>query len=700
MEAQHSARTAHAEILAASMIEYSASISTAMTLRHPAFLMIKKPAATVVYGLLGIASLLLSSIGYLYGHKLLSPEYLVGTLSAVWQILVAFMLLALAGGIGERLLRFSDLDGSVRFSLDVALGTVILSIIVLALGAGIGTGLAALGIPVLILLLLVFKDIARWLNKLLELRTVINGKYEKVIALGTLFILGSGLAYALAPPTAFDALVYHLSIPRAYLQLGHIMYLADTMFWGMPQLTEMLYLPAMRLAGVESATVFAWMIGTVTVVGLLGYVRSALNAVAAWTAVAALLVSENLTRSMSTGYVDWMSMLFGWSAVVTIDYWFKKQEKRMLLLSGVFCGGALGIKYSAGVILVGCIIALVLMQRRQPWKATVSAIFLLGLAAVVVSSPWWFKNFIATGNPFYPFFIPSGSMDRIRLDFYQKVPVWNDWKAVVLLPWQATFFGIDGKVGYSASIGPLLVGLSPLVWINWKLRTETQKETILIAGIITISGLTVWAIGSRLSGLLIQTRLYFVFFPAWAVLAGAGMDAIWNLKSSHIRFGRLIGVLTVLMFGLSILSAGTSFVAQNPALYILRLEGEDNYLAGNLGSYAVAMEAIGALPNHSRVLMLWETRGYYCQPGCDSDEIIDRWHHDATLYATTKAIVQAWHDLGYTQLLVFNVGKDFVRKYDIPLEQTMHWALLDSTLTSLPVQEQIDEGAYTLYRIP
>jgi len=659
----------------------------------------KLSARVIMYGLVGLASILLSSIGYLYGHKLLSAQDLIGVFSNLWQVLVAFLIIATAGGIGEWLLRHSDVSGLIRFGLAAALGMIVMSVGILVLGATLGTNLIPLGIPILIVLTTVRKYILTWLKNLTELRTSIHGKYEKTLAAGAIIILCANLAVALAPPTEWDALVYHFAIPSAYLQNGRITYLANTMFWGMPELTEMIYLPAMRIAGVEAAAVIGVFVGAVVLLGLLGYVKSKFNNIAAWTAVAALLAGGSLGWSLSTGYVDWMGLLFGWSALAALNDWLERHDRRMLILTGIFCGGAIGTKYSAGVVLIGSILVLGLMQKHQAWKYIISSIFVLGLTATITSSPWWIKNFLATGNPFYPFFIPSGAMDQIRLNFYEKLPAWRNWQSVILLPWQATFLGIGGKEGYSADIGPLLVGLSPLAWINWKSRSEAQRTTILTAGIITAAGFVLWAMGSRISGLLIQTRLFFIFFPAWAVLAGAGIDAIWNLKFSNIRFGFLIGVLTILMFGLNVFSLGKSFVSRNPALYILRLEDEQTYLLRNLGSYTRAMETIQGLPSNSHVLMLWEARGYYCQPRCDSDEIIDRWFHDSTKYTTSLSILQTWHNQGFTYMLINNQGKDFVREND-PAGKMINWSLLDTTLANLTIEKEIDGGVYTLYRLP
>ena len=119
----------------------------------------KTTVRVFVCGLAGLASLLLSSIGYLYGHKLFSAQNLVGIFSSLGQVLVAFLIIAMAGGIGERLLRHSDVSGLIRFGLAAALGITVLSIGILVLGATIGTNLITFVILILVVLAILHKDI-------------------------------------------------------------------------------------------------------------------------------------------------------------------------------------------------------------------------------------------------------------------------------------------------------------------------------------------------------------------------------------------------------------------------------------------------------------------------------------------------------------------------------------------------------------
>src|SRR4030067_705588 len=99
--------------------------------------------------------------------------------------------------------------------------------------------------------------------------------------------------------------------------------------------------------------------------------------------------------------------------------------------------------------------------------------------------------------------------------------------------------------------------------------------------------------------------------------------------------------------------------------------------------YATAMQAIQKLPEDALVLMLWEPRSLYCLPKCVPDEVIDRWKHDLFTWKEPGAILKNWQASGYTHLLYYRFGADFVRMEDIRYS-TSDWETLDTLLVGLP----------------
>jgi hypothetical protein len=154
-------------------------------------------------------------------------------------------------------------------------------------------------------------------------------------------MLLAALFLSLAPPVKFDALVYHLLLPDAYLRAGSVEYLPWIMKTGMPQTAEMLYTWAMALSGTAGAATLGWVVGIVTIVGMLGYLSQRLGAKPAWVGAAALLAGFSMPVAISWAYVDWWCLLFGLGALVSLDQWRRFGGIRSLLVAGLMAGFAL-----------------------------------------------------------------------------------------------------------------------------------------------------------------------------------------------------------------------------------------------------------------------------------------------------------------------------------------------------------------------
>ncbi len=660
----------------------------------------QKRLRPLLTGLLALVWLLTVFIGYIYIHKPFSAMEFAGILAIVWRTVVALAIISLAGGIGSLTkLRDLDLPPLTLAALTAGLGLGIISITVLVIGASIGIN-AFLWVVFLAALILLRKPVFSWWKYWQAANQLWEGtsRFARTILALTIVILICQYVIALAPPLQFDALMYHLAIPKAYLQLGRITYLPDTIFWGMPEQVEMLYTLAMSIGGAESATVLGWWIGFLTLAGLAGYTERLFSSDAACVAVASLMCASGLTISLSSGYVEWTTMLFGLAMSVCLIQWALNRDQSTLILAGLFAGMALGTKYTAGVaLLAGCVVVL-FFQKPYSLKQIVTNLIIFGGTAVIITLPWWLRNILATSNPFYPFLIPAGAMDTTYLALLQYAPTHHDWSRLALLAWQITIWGADGKVGFSTSIGPLLLGLSILTPINWHERSFEQHLATKIAGTVLITSLVTWAIASQFSGLLIQTRLFLTIFPTWAMLGAAGYMAILLVRAENIRFSNIAKafILLALIFNafptvVNVLKSGAFLAALNP-------EMRDTYIKNNLGEYQSAIQELTALPENSRVVMLWETRGFECQPMCDSDEIIRRWSHDWTIYRTPAAIIEAWKAQGYTHLLINRFGADFVRTYTSNGPSAEAWQGLTETIETLTLVKTI--GKYELYSIP
>lgn len=657
----------------------------------------------IVIGLFSVFWLLIAFLGSVYAHKSFSVDEISGVLLSIWRTCIAITIISIAGGIGY-LTKISKLDlhPFTLAMLTAAFGCGIMGIGVLIVGATIGINLLLWAILILLGILL-RKQIFLWWNYLQPITTYGHNtsKFGKTILFLTIIILSCEYIKALAPPLQFDALTYHLAIPKIYLEMGRIVYVPENMFWGMPQQIEMLYTLSMLIGNNQAAPILGWWLCILTLLGLIGFVEKIFSRNAALVAVASLMCAFGITRLISSGYVEWATMLFGLATSICLTQWIISKDKSLLLMAGIFSGMAIGTKYTAGVIFLSGMVVILLFQKTYPPKQTLKYLILFGATTSALTLPWLIKNMVATSNPAYPFFFPAGAMDAIRVALYQTRPLTQNWLRIISLPIEATIMGVDGGEGFSASLGPLLLGLGLLGFIGQSKKTEEQQMTLKTNGTILIFGLFIWAIGSQFSDKLIQTRLYFVLFPAWACVCASGYTSILQIKTTqNIRFANIAAVFIIMALSFNTFFTTTNLFKSGAVLAALNPTMQDEYQKDNLGAYAQAMQTVNALPENARVLMLWETRGLLCSPKCDSDEVIDRWFHDWTLYHDPNTIIKAWKTEGYTHLLSYRFGADFIHsspQYDHGTPES--WNGLQTVINSLPQIKNVG-NIYELYLLP
>jgi hypothetical protein len=142
------------------------------------------------------------------------------------------------------------------------------------------------------------------------------------------------LFYALAPAVKWDALSYHLQLPRLYLAAGGIRFVPENPYWGHAQLTEMLYTLAMALHRAETAAVLGWGIAVLLLLGVIGFSEERLSRMqpaaqpgaAGWVAVAALMAGYSLRTLQGAAYTDLFSALIGLAALIAMFEWLANES--------------------------------------------------------------------------------------------------------------------------------------------------------------------------------------------------------------------------------------------------------------------------------------------------------------------------------------------------------------------------------------
>src|SRR3989344_755223 len=196
---------------------------------------------------------------------------------------------------------------------------------------------------------------------------------------------------ALGPEIGFDALWYHLSLPKIWLQNHSIYFIPGAKFKYsvMPMLTEMFYfiLPGK----------------------LIHYLFVILS----------LIVTYKISKSFLAVIILSSNLVFGWqssSAYIDLARSFFEILTLYLFLDNKIYKSAivLGLSVSAKLLAFTSLpifLILLIIKKVKP-----SLLLVYCFLVILVASPWLLRAYLATGNPIYPFFTLLYTDTTISLD--------------------------------------------------------------------------------------------------------------------------------------------------------------------------------------------------------------------------------------------------------------------------------------------
>ena len=112
------------------------------------------------------------------------------------------------------------------------------------------------------------------------------------------------------------------------------------------------------------------------------------------------------------------------------------------------------------------------------------------------------------------------------------------------------------------------------------------------------------------------------------------------------------------------------------------------------------MQNMEALPAEAHVYSLFEPRSYDLPRPIQPDAIVYNFVHDLYLHPTPNEIIVHWKAQGYTHILVYETGLNFLieNRPDQMTKQRQN-ALAD-TLRELELVSQTPDQVYSIYKIP
>jgi hypothetical protein len=448
--------------------------------------------------------------------------------------------------------------------------------------------------------------------------------------------VAAAFAAALAPPTAKDALQYHLALPKAFLAGGGLVDVPGNIANYFALGAEMHGVWAMLLGRLVSgrageaafgAVMFAFF--PLLLAAVYGWARErGLGRDWAWLAAAMVAGVPTLSEVAGSSYVDLPLALYVTLAVRGAARWWRTQDGASLAEAALALGFALAVKLTAAfAVLVFALIVLVRARRAAPGDAPGPGRLVPGLAALAgaaaLGCPWYLRTWARTGSPVFPFFANV---------WPGRAPGWDLERSSMLIGFNALYGGADK--------GPLDYLLTPL-WLSLTGQREVAAsyEGVLGVSFLVGAALIVWALarggldaemkvaaaagGAFFAWWLASAQVLRYLFPALPLLAVAGAGAGAALAGGGIPGRPLRSALAVsIVAGEVVIAAWVA--GDNPLLAATGAEPRAAYLDRRLDYYPYYRLINGALPADVRIWLVDMRRDtYHLERPCVGDYIFE-----------------------------------------------------------------------------
>jgi 4-amino-4-deoxy-L-arabinose transferase-like glycosyltransferase len=527
-------------------------------------------------------------------------------------------------------------------------------------------------------------------------------RLEWLLAGVAMFCLALGWVWALAPPYAFDALVYHLRQVRLYLAAHSLFIAIDSAYAGFPGLLQMLFAFTQALGGDSAPQLLHFTFLPATILGAAALGRRLWHLELTWPIAALLTTVPTVSLVATWPYVDVALMFYTLLFFYALVLWLQDTRWQWLVLAAILCGLAMEIKYTALWYPLAAAGLMLVRLRRDGWRSTWLRWACLSGVAALVAAPWYLRNWVLTGNPIYPYVWGGPAWDAGRTAWWDRVGsglATQPWR-LLIAPWEMTIFGVEGRAGYQATLGPLLLALLPAILAEWRHLNHEEKRGL---GWIALFGGTLYAIwlwGVARSALLMQSRLLLPIFPLVGLAAALALHRLPALDTRALSISWMFRVAIALVLALHVFTVVSNFIRDHPFAPLLGSEARNAYVGRRVGTaYTAVMQSISELPESAKILFLWEPRTYHCQRVCLPDSLYDNLVYWVRQYGEMSHLIRALSTQGVTHVLLNRaIFEAAVQQGSDPISSEALNVLAE--LQAHHLESIYDDGvAYVLYRL-
>ena len=385
--------------------------------------------------------------------------------------------------------------------------------------------------------------------------SLVVAKMPAVAGIVIALVLGVTALAGFAEPVGderYDALYYHYLGPKVWLRDGIVHPVLDESHTAFPATVEIQFAP-LQFFGGDAAPEFFSVIAFVLMIPVIlaTAIRCGLDPPDAWWAAALISAMPAVYRGLYGGMID---VIYAGFLILAARCAFDAESLTDYLLAGLFCGFAIGTKYTgliATALLVLSVVAFPRNSLPRLSKPMLKGLALLCAAAGLVAAPWYLRNWLVLGCPIYPpppflgTILPARYFPMAALQEFNDVMWRTSWHGMgggflnlLLLPLHLTFHPANFESGAGG------IGLLPLAFLPFCFSARRWEQFAKAFGFFGLLLTLGWFYTYQESRFLIQVYLIAAIFgvAGWRYVRDAGP-----------RLARVLSVMTVavsILYGL------------------------------------------------------------------------------------------------------------------------------------------------------
>jgi hypothetical protein len=482
-------------------------------------------------------------------------------------------------------------------------------------------------------------------------------------------------AQTLRPIVAWDADVYHLTIPRLYLEHGGFRRIPFNVYSNWPLAVQLLYALAMVIKDYVLATALHFGFGVALIV-LLG-VAAARATTPLWGAIAAasLLLHPVFLFEIRVAYVDVACAFLLFAAFLAVHRALEdpSTQRRAMVLAGVACGVLAAAKLNGifGALCIATTYVVSRLRARTPPRALVGPLLAFAAPIAVLVSPWIAKSLWLTGNPVYPLFYDlfggpewSTALGGAHQSWQRAIGMGRSPLDFLLLPARVLFLGGEGYEHFDGRLHPLLGVLLAIAPLGLR-RHPLAARALGAAGVWFV----LWAASSQ------QMRFLIPVLPLVTLAAVVGLH---RLSERWLPRPKLVADSLALILIALVVQANLRYLGQAPRLYAAYWTH-----SGELRAHATD-EVFGVidqrLPADAKLLFININRGFFCRREYIADSFFEASQTGALLRDLSQrgGVGSGLRDLGITHVLIdgetrgIDYPQEFVALLASPANRTIY----------------------------